>query len=416
MTKKLDKVQELGKEDREIRQRLGVIGLIPESELTTEVRAEALTLRQRAPVVQGELQAAIDEQRSAQEMGITLDAEGRELRELRAKVGFSKYIEAAVEKRAVDGPELEFNQALRIGVYKFPIEIIAPVEERATTDTDTAVSTNRWLDRLFSVSAAARVGVTFESVAPGTKSYPVITAGASGAQRGRKENAAIAAWEFGVTELKPTRNAVHAVFSREDDLRNPGLQDALTRELRMSLVDAVDLAVFEGDSTANEDTADITGLDTAANVEEQTLTQLLKVKGADVLGAFAAFIDGKHATMGSELRTVLSVGAQRLWMSTLANSGGSVDTTIAEFLKRAGIELSSRGGIDTATTNGKFGAFVGRGRGIEGAGIAATWSDGMLIVDPYTAARSGEIQLSMNTFWNFALPRPSNFARLKFVT
>ena len=77
MTKKLDKVQELGKEDREIRQRLGVIGLIPESELTTEVRAEALTLRQRAPVVQGELQAAIDEQRSAQEMGITLDAEGR---------------------------------------------------------------------------------------------------------------------------------------------------------------------------------------------------------------------------------------------------------------------------------------------------------------------------------------------------
>ena len=416
MTKKLDKVQELGKEDREIRQRLGVIGLIPESELTTEVRAEALTLRQRAPVVQGELQAAIDEQRSAQEMGITLDAEGRELRELRAKVGFSKYIEAAVEKRAVDGPELEFNQALRIGVYKFPIEIIAPVEERATTDTDTAVSTNRWLDRLFSVSAAARVGVTFESVAPGTKSYPVITAGASGAHRGRKENAAIAAWEFGVTELKPTRNAVHAVFSREDDLRNPGLQDALTRELRMSLVDAVDLAVFEVDSTANEDTADITGLDTAANVEEQTLTQLLKVKGADVLGAFAAFIDGKHATMGSELRTVLSVGAQRLWMSTLANSGGSVDTTIAEFLKRAGIELSSRGGIDTATTNGKFGAFVGRGRGIEGAGIAATCSDGMLIVDPYTASRSGEIQLSMNTFWNFALPRPSNFARLKFVT
>ena len=181
-------------------------------------------------------------------------------------------------------------------------------------------------------------------------------------------------------------------------------------------MDAVDLAVFEGDSTANEDTADITGLDTAANVEEKTLTQLLKVKGADVLGAFAAFIDGKHATMGSELRTVLSVGAQRLWMSTLANSGGSVDTTIAEFLKRAGIELSSRGGIDTATTNGKFGAFVGRGRGIEGAGIAATWSDGMLIVDPYTAARSGEIQLSMNTFWNFALPRPSNFARLKFVT
>ena len=153
------------------------------------------------------------------------------------------------------------------------------------------------------------------------KSYPIILTGASGAQRGRKEAAAVAPWTVGVTELKPTRNAVHAVFSREDDLRNPGLQDALTRDLRMALVDAVDLAVFEGDSTANEDTADITGLDTAANVEEQTITQLLKVKGADVLATFAAFIDGKHATGGADLRTVLSVGAQRLWMATLANTG-----------------------------------------------------------------------------------------------
>ena len=413
----LGKYFTIQKEQSEIRQRLGVIGLMAEAEVTTEVRAEQLTLRQRQPVVEGELQAAFAEQRAAQEKGVSGgDAEGRELRELRSKVGLNRYIEAATEKRSVEGPELEFNQALKIGAHRFPLEILSPAEKRATTDTDIAVSTNRWLDRLFSVSAAARVGVTFESVPAGMKSYPILTAGATGAQRGRKENAAIAAWEVSVTELKPTRNAVHAVFSREDDLRNPGLQDALTRDLRMALVDAVDLAVFEGDSTANEDTADITGLDTAANVEEQTLTQLLKVKGADVLGAFAAFIDGKHATMGSELRTVLSVGAQRLWMSTLANSGGSVDTTIAEFLKRAGIEVSSRGGIDTATTNGKFGAFVGRARGIEGAGVAPTWSDGMLIVDPFSSARSGEIQLSMNTFWNFGLPRPSNFARLKFVT
>ena len=172
---------------------------------------------------------------------------------------------------------------------------------------------------------------------------------------------------------------------------------------------------FEGDSGANENTADITGLNTAANVVEEDISQANKVKGSNVLSAFASLIDGQHATTGSDLRTVLSVGAQRLWMSTLANTGASVDTTIAEFLKRAGIELSSRGGIDTATTAGKFGAFIGRGRGIEGAGVAAYWMDGMLIVDPYSGAKTGEIQLTMNTFWAFGLPRPSNFARLKFV-
>ena len=343
-------------------------------------------------------------------------AEERELRSLRGKVGLTRYIAAASEKRNVDGPELEFNQMLGVGAHRFPLELLVPVEERAKTGVDTVATPSRWVDRLFSVAAASRVGVTFESVAPGAKSYPITKTGATGAQRGRTEEAAIAGWTVGVTELKPTRNAVHAVFSREDDLRNPGLQDALTRDLRSALMDAVDLAVFEGDSGANEDTADITGLQTAADVVEEELMQAEKVKGADVLGAFAAMIDGKHAASGSDLRTVLSVGAQRLWMSTLANTGNAADTTISEFLTRAGIVFSARGGIDTATTNGKFGAFVGRGRGIEGAGIAAVWSDGMLIVDPYSSARKGEIELTMNAFWAFGLPRPSNFARLKFVT
>ena len=74
-----------------------------------------------------------------------------------------------------------------------------------------------------------------------------------------------------------------------------------------------------------------------------------KSKGANVLSAFASLIDGKHATMASELRTVLSVGAHRLWLSTLANTGNSVDTTISEFLRRAGgIEMASRDAIKKA--------------------------------------------------------------------
>ena len=401
----------------EIRQKLNALS--GKETLEDGEAAEIETLRSELSEKETQFRAALTaegaEEARAQGQFEGGDGESREYRELRSKVGLSKYIEAATEKRSVDGPELELNQALKIGAHKFPLEILAPVEERATTDTDTVTRPSRWLDRLFSVSAASRVGVTFESVAPGMKSYPIMLTGAGGAQRGRKEDTAISAWTVGVTELKPSRNAVHAVFSREDDLRNPGLQDALTRDLRMALVDAVDLAVFEGDADANEDGADITGLQTATDVVEEELTQAEKIKGADVLGAFALMIDGKHATAGSDLRVVLSVGAQRLWMSTLANTGNAADTTISEFLTRAGIAFSARGGIDTATTAGKFGAFVGRARGIEGAGIAATWSDAMIIVDPFTSARSSEVNLSLSTFWNFGLVRPSNFARLKFA-
>ena len=398
----------------EIKHRLIEIAGI-EGELSDEVKVELPKLRAEAGDIELRFQAA-KESENVREVENAETSEGREYRELRSKVGLNRYISAASEKRAVDGAELEFNQALSVGVHKLPLEILAPVEERATTDVDTVATPNRWLDRLFSVSAAARVGVTFESVAPGMKSYPITKTGATGAQRGRKENAAIAPWTVSVSELKPTRNSVHAVFSREDDLRNPGLESALTRDLRMALVDAVDLAVFEGDADANEDGADITGLQTATGVVEEELMQSEKVKGADVLGAFAAMIDGKHATAGSDLKVVLSVGAQRLWMSTLANSGNAADTTISEFLTRAGIVFSARGGINTATTNNTFGAFVGRARGIEGAGVAPTWADAQIIVDPFTSARSSEINLSLSTFWNFGLVRPSNFARLKFVT
>ena len=413
----MNRSDSLDLEIREIKTRLNA--LAGQDSLTDEEQTECGDIEGKLKAKETQFRAAKLSENAEQRAAEELDgesSEGREYRELRSKVGLSRYIAAATEKRGVEGAELEFNQALGVGLHRFPLEILAPVEERAKTGIDTVTRPVRWLDRLFSAAAAARVGVTFENVEPGAKSYPIITAGASGAQRGRTEAAAVAAWTAGVTELKPTRNAVHAVFSREDDLRNPGLQDALTRDLRMALMDAVDLAVFEGDSGANENTADITGLQTAADVVEEEITQAKKVKGTDVLTAFAALIDGKHATMGSDLRVVLSVGAQRLWMSTLANTGNSVDTTISEFIRRAGIELSSRGGIDTATTNGTFGAFIGRGRGIEGAGVAAIWSDGMIVIDPYSGAKTGEIQLTMNTFWAFGLARPASFARLKFVT
>ena len=384
-------------------------------ELGDEAKAEISALRIEYQDVEVRFQAASTAE-DVREVETTESAESREFRELRSKVGLNKYIEAASEKRAVEGPEKEFNQALKIGAHKFPLEILAPIEERATTDTDTAVGVSRWLDRLFSVSAASRVGVTFESASAGLKSYPITKTGPSGAQRGRKEDVDIGAWTIGVTELKPTRNAVHAVFSREDDLRNPGLQDALTRDLRSALMGRGRPGRVRGRRRSERRRS---GYRRAGHCDGTWLKKRShrrkRSAGSDVLTAFAALIDGKHATMGSDLRTVLSVGAQRLWMSTLANTGNAVDTTISEFLARAGIAFSARGGIDNATTAGKFGAFVGRSRGIEGAGIAAYWSDAMLIVDPYSSARAGEIELVLNTFWNFGLTRPSNFARLKFV-
>lgn len=401
----------------EIRKRLAELADV--ADLNDEQRSEIGTLRTEYADVEVKLQAAItaSDETTEVETRETGDAEARELRELRGKVNLGEYIHAAAEQRGLEGAEAEYNQATGHRGSHFPLELLdeGPIETRAETDTDTAANTQTWLDRLFAESTARRLGVTMRSVPKGQAVFPVTTAGASGAQRGRQEAAADAAWTIGSTVVEPTRNAVRAVFSLEDDYRNPGLQEALRRDLRAALMDSVDLSIIEGDDGADENSADITGLQSAADVVEKTLTQANKVKGDKTLEAFAELIDGKHATGLDQLNIVASVGAVRLWLSTLVNSNAD-NQTVAQFLRASGLSWMARADIDDATTNGKFGAFIGRARGIAGAAVAAIWDSGQFIRDPYTGAAKGEVGLTLSYYWGFKLPRPSNFARLKFVS
>ena len=119
------------------------------------------------------------------------DAEMRERRELRGRVQVADHVSAAMESRGLDGAALEFNQALGLrATGAFPLELLSPeVEERATTDVNSQVTQRTWLDRLFSDTAAMRLGITFESVPAGAASFPLVKTGPSAAQRGRKEAA-----------------------------------------------------------------------------------------------------------------------------------------------------------------------------------------------------------------------------------
>ena len=384
-----------------------------------EQTAEMEALTNEVSAKEPELRAAIAAEDDKKEVITpTEDAEARERRELREKVKVSDHLAAAMEGRGLDGAAQEYNQALGLrATGSFPLELLTPaVEERAVTTTDTAVHAGPWLDRLFADTAASRLGITFESVAPGIASYPVITGGGTPAQRGKGQDADDGAWTVGVSELKPTRNAVRAVFSEEDAMRLPGLEEALRRDLAMALTEKIDRTVFAGDSTANPANGDISGLDTLANVVEKEITQADKIKGPETLTAFAELIDGKHSNGLEDLRIVAAVGANSLWLATKISGNNAAIQTMSNFLRDSGLSWTVRGEIEAATTNGKFGAFLGRGRGLQGAGIAAVWNAGNLIRDPYSGGAAGEVALTLSYFWNFGLPRPTNFARIKFVT
>ena len=347
----------------------------------------------------------------------TTSAEGRELVELRSGVDFGRYVAAAMSGNGVsDGAEREYNQHLGIADNYFPMALLAgKYEERAARDGDAETSQATWLDRVFNNTAAERVGISFRPVSPGVSAFPVTTAGGSPVQRGRTEAVSESTYTVDVTEIKPARRAVHGVYSIEDDMRLPGLSDAIERDMRMAMVESVDRAVFNGDPGANENVADITGMKTAG-ISESTLTQTNKIKADETLKLFLALVDGNHAGMLGDLRVVTSVGANTLWYGSIHNSAAD-NQTIAQFMMASGLSWMARGSIDTNTANGDFGAYIGLGRGIEGAGIAAVWEQGQLVRDIYgDHATKGEVGLTLNFLWQLAFPRTDNFKRLKFVT
>ena len=359
-----------------------------------------------------ELQAAIVAEPPVQETRNDDTPEGREMRELRERVDFGDYVQAALSLRSVDGAARELNAALGIAENKFPLELLA-LEKRAKRDGDAEGNQASWLDRVMDGTAADRLGITMTPVAPGVAAFPVLTAGGSPAQRGREEAVAESTYTVAVTEIKPSRAAIHGLYSVEDDARLPGLADAIMRDMQSAMAEGIDRKVFLGDSGANENVADIVGL-TTAGIAETTLTQSNKVKADETLKAFVAYLDGAHAQSIGHVRVVVSEGTAQLWYGTIHNS--AVDNqTIAQFLMDSGLSWGVRGGIDTNTAAGDFGAFVGLARGIEGAARVAVWNAGELIRDPYSGASKGEVQLTLNYLWGFAIPRTANYKRLKFT-
>ena len=413
--------QKLEIEQSEKRQRINA--LLGQSGLSDDERGELETLTKRMQEIEVEMRAAIvaegdAEKRAREQYGD--DAESRERRELRAKVRVGNYITSAQEQRGLEGPEAEYNAACGVRSGRFPLHLLAPEPEvRAETDASAKANQQTWIDRVFDQSMAAGLGITMQSVAAGVATFPVTTSGATGGQRARMEAKAADTQVISTIELKPKRNTAHLVFSLEDSYRLPGLEDSLRRDMRKAVMEAVDKAIFTSDATADGTDADITGLQTHAGVDETTLTQTNKVKHAETFKSFVDLIDGKFATGFSDLNIVSSVGANALWEGTtlaVASETASIFKTLASFLRENGISWMTRGGIDTATTNGKFGAFVGLARGIENAGVAAMWDEAMLIRDEFSGANKGEVNLTLCTFWDFALPRAANFKRLKFVS
>ena len=328
-------------------------------------------------------------------------------RRLQGKVSVTDYFSAAFAGAPAAGAAAELNREIGIEADRMPVEFLIGRDiQNATTGIDTtAGQPSGWLDLAFSGSVIDRLGISRSMVMDGKAEYPAVTAIGTPAQRAKEEAAAAAAWTVAVTEADPKGMTLHIEYASEDAYRNPGMEDALSRNMRMAAMDRMDHAVILGDTTATGTDADITGLTGLAGVDEQTLTQANKVKAVDTVGAFSAMLDGTYATGYGDLRVVASEGAGQLWASTSGESTGAQTLMLSELLMRNGVDYMIRT-FEAATTNNKFGAVVGKGRNMEGAAHVSVWRDVQLIRDQYTGAAKRQVKLTANCFGIFRFSGP----------
>ena len=398
-----------------IRARMAELGAIAEQ--TDETRGEIGSLRTEYQDVETRATAMMVAGDTPKETVVDTP-ENRELAEIRNQVKVQRYLASAVAGHGViDGPELEYNQALGMTTEQFPMNLLTTpdsLEERAAVDGDAQTSQQTWIDRLFADAAASHLGITMPSVPAGIGAYPVTTGGDTPLQRGRGEAKGSGTFAFNVTEVKPSRGTAHIIYSVEDAARVPGFSDAITRDLSATMVAQMDKVIFVGDTGANEAAGDITGLQTLT-IAETTVTQAQKVKGDELLKKFLAYVDGIYATSLGQVNIVATVGSNTIWGGNVHNSTAS-NQTVAGFLRENGVSWVTKGDIESNSANGDFGAFIGLQRGIMNAGVAPIWEAGSFIRDVYTGAAKGEVGVTLVYLWNFVLPRGANFKRLKYVT
>ena len=141
-------------------------------------RAQSLELELRAALVAGEDKPEEKTEETTEET-TTEDTADLERRQLEESIDFEPYVRAAMAGHGVaSGAEAEYNTEYGLSAEQFPLQLLTraddveDLEKRAAIDGDAKTNQGSWIDRMFSETAARRLGVTFPSVPLASRPTP----------------------------------------------------------------------------------------------------------------------------------------------------------------------------------------------------------------------------------------------------
>ncbi len=400
----------------EVRERLNSIAGLSGADFTEDIRSEGETLRKEFSDLEARHRAAIIAENEAIPPVDREDGEGAEIRSLIRKAKLSSYVLEAWGQNplAESSPESELRTAMlgeKAAPGRFPWAALAgpeALEPEKRSDVATALGAlnfpNRQtqiIRRVFAASAAQFLGVSMPTVPTGTTAYPLLTAGATAENktRGVAQNAVAATFSSSV--LTPTRITARYLFSVEDSAQLDGMDDTLRADLSSTVSDAIDLQSITGNGTAPNVSGILTTI-TAPTTPSDVFTW------ADAVKSVTGAVDGKYAATAADVGLLVPSDLYPE-LSTKTMTAGVTRTALEYLADLSSVRVS--GNLPVAPTTGPdkdvSTAIVTR-RLATGA-VAPIWEGVEIVRDPYTAAASGQVALTIISLWNFKVIREDSF-------
>ena len=382
-------------------------------------RVSSLEVEHRAVIV---VEAGEEEHRNQE----SPDGEEVERRRLLARSSIVPFVAEAVDGRHVDGAEAECRAAVLgdDGGNLMPIDLLLPSDEverrsqaqsqteyRADAVTPVAAaaladgSQSSMLERIFTRSVAARLGVSMPSVPAGAAVFPIMTSGTTASMANDGTQVDAGAGTFTGHTLEPVRMSAGYLFNARQTLQLKNFEAILRRDLAAVLSDAMDNQIVNGDGTA----PNVSGF-------LNELPAVTRPSAADTFASylekFTGAVDGLNAFTLGDLRSVMGAASYSHMYSVYRSNNSDLPAYEAVAGRVGGLSVSSR--IPAPTTTGgeantqnnimAMTSYPGRNA------VAPVWRGLELIRDPYTLAGKGQVRLTTSMFWSFKILRETGWS------
>ena len=256
------------------------------------------------------------------------------------------------------------------------------------------------LERVFTRSIAARLGVAMPSVPVGAANYPIMTSGTAASMAADGTAIDAGAGAFTGFTMEPVRLTAAYLFNSRQTLHLRNFEEVLRRDLSAVMTDAMDNQIVNGNGVAPNVSGFLHELPDPTNLSAASTW-------AQIWATFTGAVDGINAYGLRDLRAVVGKDSHE-HMQGLFRGNQTEDSAYEYVMQRVGgISVSSRipvkDGSDRQENVMALSSYPGRNA------VAPIWRGIELIRDPYTNAAKGQVRLTSIMFWSFKILREAGW-------